>query len=193
MTRISNPRWGVDNWVYVASGASSGGTIKGPHLKGQVELGNTCFRFKPDGSRLEPVSGGTSGFGLAFDDWGDRFLVTNQQHALYVAPLPYQALARNPYYAAVNPVVNICSYGHPAKLFPTSQPDSWRRKRGEQSEWVKFYGSAETDAGLFASACAPLIYQADLFSDAYRGLPTRAAQLAETLIGDRRGSAPFDS
>lgn len=167
-TRISNPRWGIDNWIYVASGASSGGIIKGPHLKDEVRLGNTGFRFKPDGSQFEPVSGGTSGFGQAFDDWGDRFLVTNQQHALYVAPLPYQALARNPFYPAVNPVVNICSYGHPAKLYPTSQPDPWRRKRGEQPEWVKFYGSAETNAGLFTSACAPLIYQGDLFPEAYR-------------------------
>src|SRR6266849_7144278 len=168
-TRSSNPRWGIDNWIYVSSGASSGGVIKGPHLKGEVRLGNTGFRFKPDGSRLEPVSGGTSGFGQAFDDWGDRFLVTNQQHALYVAPLPYQGLARNPFSAAVNPVVNICSYGHPAKLYPTSEPDPWRRKRGEQPEWVKFYGPAETNAGLFTSACAPLIYQGDLFPEAYRG------------------------
>jgi putative membrane-bound dehydrogenase-like protein len=168
-SRISNPRWGLDNWIYVAAGASSAGTIKGPHLKGEVHLGNTCFRFKPDGSQLEPVSGGTSGFGLAFDDWGDYFLVTNQHHALYVAPLPYHALARNPYYAAVNPIVNISSYGHPAKLFPRSKPDPWRRKRGEQPEWVRFYGSAETDAGLFTSACAPVIYQADLFPKAYRG------------------------
>ncbi|HJZ95595.1 MAG TPA: hypothetical protein VKE70_03765, partial [Candidatus Solibacter sp.] len=94
-TRISNPRWGVDNWIYAAAGATSGGMIRGPHLKGEVRLGNTCFRFKPDGSQIEPVSGGTSGFGLALDDWGDRFLCTNQQHALYVAPLPYRALARN--------------------------------------------------------------------------------------------------
>jgi putative membrane-bound dehydrogenase-like protein len=168
-TRISNPRWGVDNWIYVASGASSGGTIRGPHLKGEVRLGNTCFRFKPDGTRLEPVSGGTSGYGLAVDDWGDRFLCTNQQHALYVAPLPYRSLARNPYIAAVNPVVNICTYGHPARVYPASQPDPWRRKRGAQAKWVKFNGSAETNAGLFTSACAPLVYESDLFPPAYRG------------------------
>jgi putative membrane-bound dehydrogenase-like protein len=168
-TRISNPRWGVDNWIYAASGATSRGTITGPHLQGEVRLGNTGFRFKPDGSRLEPVSGGTSGFGLAFDDWGDRFLVTNQRHAYYVAPVPHQALARNPYSAAVAPLVNISSYGYPARVFPTSKPDPWRRKRGEQAEWVKFYGAAETDAGLFTSACAPLVYQADLLPEAYRG------------------------
>jgi putative membrane-bound dehydrogenase-like protein len=168
-SRISNPRWGVDNWIYAAAGMASGGLIRGPHLKHPVRLGNTCFRFKPDGSRLEPVSGGTSGFGLAFDDWGDRFLCTNQQHALYVAPLPYRDLARNPYSPAVEPVVNVCAYGHPARVFPTSRPDPWRRKRGEQAEWVKFYGAAETSAGLFTSACAPVIYRADQFPEAYRG------------------------
>jgi putative membrane-bound dehydrogenase-like protein len=168
-TRISNPRWGVDNWIYAASGATSRGTITGPRLQGAVKLGNTGFRFKPDGSRLEPVSGGTSGYGLAFDDWGDRFLVTNQQHALFVAPLPYHALVRNPYHPAVNPVGNICTYGHPAKLFPASQPDPWRRKRGAQQEWEKFYGASETTAGLFTSACAPMIYQGDAFPAAYQG------------------------
>jgi putative membrane-bound dehydrogenase-like protein len=168
-SRISNPRWGLDNWIYAAAGMASGGTIRGSHLKNPVKLGNTCFRFRPDGSKLEAVSGGTSGFGLAFDDWGDRFLCTNQQHALYVAPLPYSALARNPYYASVDPVVNICTYGHPARLFPTSKPDPWRLKRSQEPAWVKFYGSSETDAGLFTSACSPCIYQADLFSEAYRG------------------------
>jgi len=31
---------------------------------------------------IEPVSGGTAGFGLALDDWDERFLVRNQEHAL---------------------------------------------------------------------------------------------------------------
>jgi putative membrane-bound dehydrogenase-like protein len=168
-SRISNPRWGADNWIYAASGQASGGTIRGPHLRREVKLGSTCFRFKPDGSRIEPVSGGTSGFGLALDDWGDRFLCTNQQHALYVAPLPYHALARNLYSPATDAVVNVCSYGHPARVFPTSPPDPWRRKRGQQAEWVKFYGAAETDAGLFTSACAPTLYLADLLPETYRG------------------------
>jgi putative membrane-bound dehydrogenase-like protein len=168
-TRISNPRWGIDNWIYAASGAASAGTITGPNLAGPVRLGNTGFRFKADGSRLEPVSGGTSGYGLALDDWGERFLCTNQQHALYVAPLPHHALARNPYTPAVDPVVNISSYGHPAQVFPTSQPDPWRLRRGKEPAWVKFYGPAETSAGLFTSACAPLVYQAELLGKEYQG------------------------
>ena len=35
-TRINNPRWGVDNWIYGVSGAGSGGTIRGPHLAQEV-------------------------------------------------------------------------------------------------------------------------------------------------------------
>jgi putative membrane-bound dehydrogenase-like protein len=168
-TRISNPRWGVDNWIYAACGQSSSGVIRGPRLRGEVHLGNSGFRFRADGSALEPVTGGTSGFGLALDDWGDRFLCTNQQHALYVAPLPFGSLARNPYQVGVNPVINISGYGHPARVFPSSRPDPWRRKRGDAPAWVAFYGANETESGLLTSACGPLIYQAELFPEAYRG------------------------
>lgn len=168
-TRISNPQWGVDNWIYAANGAVSGGTIRGPHLAQPVRLGNTCFRFKADGSALEPVSGGTGGFGLTLTDEDDRFLVSNQQHALYVAPLPHRYLARNPFFAAPGVVNNICAYGHPAKVFPDAPPDPWRLKRSQQPEWVKFYGAAEANMGLVTAACAPHIYRGDQFPPEYRG------------------------
>lgn len=169
-SRISNPRWGLDNWIYAVNGINSGGTITGPHLAQPVTLGATCFRFKSDGSRLEPVSGSAAGFGQAISDWGDRFLVTNQQHALYVAPLDHRYLARNPYYAAPNLVVNISSYGTPARVYPTSQPDPWRLARSKDPAWVKFYGVAEATAnGFFTAASGQCIYQADQFPPEYRG------------------------
>jgi len=169
-SRINNPRWGLDNWIYAAGGIQSGGTIRGANLPGEVKIGATCFRFKPDGSAFEPCSGGTSGFGLAISDWGDRFLVTNQQHALYVAPLPHRYLARNPYYSAPQPVVNISSYGHPAPVYPTSQPHPWRLARSKQPEWVKFYGAAEATAnGFFTAASGQVIYQGAAFGDEYYG------------------------
>jgi putative membrane-bound dehydrogenase-like protein len=171
-SRMNNPRWGLDNWIYVAPGvanADSQRTITGPHLKEKVRLGNTCFRFKPDGSRLEPVSGVSPGFGLAFDDWGDRFLCQNSQHILFATPLPYHYLARNPYVSAPDPVQNICSYGTPAKVYPTSQPDPWRRERGRQAEWVQFYGANEALGGRVTSACGIAVYQADQLPPAYLG------------------------
>lgn len=169
-TRINSPRWGVDNWIYGVCGASSGGTIRGPKLAKEVELGAVCFRFKPDGSALEPCSGRTSGFGQAMTDWGERFLVTNQQHALFVAPLEHRYLARNPFYAAPNPVVNVSTYGHPARVYPTSQPDPWRLARSKDPAWVKFYGAAEATAnGFFTAASGQAIYQAAQFPAEYRG------------------------
>jgi hypothetical protein len=81
-SRINSPRWGLDNWIYAVNGIGSGGRITGPHLPAPVEIGATCFRFRADGTAIEPVSGSTSGFGLTMNDWGDRFLVSNQQHVL---------------------------------------------------------------------------------------------------------------
>jgi len=168
-SRINNPRWGLDNWIYAANGISSGGTIRGPRLSGPLNLPSTSFRFTPDGSALEPTSGSSSGYGLAIDDWGDRFMVANQQHALMIAPLEHRYLVRNAYYAAPNPVVNVSSYGHPAPVYPTSQPDPWRLARSKDPAWVKFYGVAEATAnGFFTAASGQAIYQADQFPAEYR-------------------------
>ncbi len=169
-TRINSPRWGVDNWIYAVSGAGSGGTIRGPHLEQDVELSSVCFRFRPDGSALEAVSGMTHGFGQAIDDWGDRFLCTNQQHALHVIPIEHRYLVRNPYYAAPQLTRNISTYGHPAPVYPTSQPDPWRRARAADPAWVRFYGEAEaTASGFFTAASGQTIYQGSQFPAEYYG------------------------
>lgn len=169
-TRINNPRWGVDNWIYGVSGAGSAGTITGPHLDQPVRLGSVCFRFRADGTAIEPASGRTHGFGQAVDDWGDRFLCTNQQHALHVIPIAYRYLARNPYYAAPALTKNISTYGHPAPVYPTSVPDPWRRARAADPAWVRFYGEAEATAnGYFTAASGQTIYQGELLPEEYRG------------------------
>lgn len=169
-SRINNPRWGLDNWIHAANGISSGGTIRGRPFPDGLKLDSTCFRFKPDGSALEPDSGSASGYGLTMNDWGDRFLVQNQQHVLMVAPLEHRYLARNPYYAAPNPVVNASTYGTPAVLYPTSQPDPWRLARSKDPAWVRFYGAAETTAnGFFTAASGQAIYLGDQFPAEYYG------------------------
>jgi len=169
-SRINNPRWGPDNWIYAANGIGSGGTIRGPVMPEPVALPNTAFRFKPDGTRLEPTAGSSSGFGLTINDWGDRFMVSNQQHVLLVAPLEHRYLARNPYYAAPKTLVNISTYGSPARVYPTSRPDPWRLARSKDPAWVRFYGVAEATAnGFFTAASGQAIYQADLLGPEYRG------------------------
>jgi len=169
-TRINNPRWGPDNWIYGVSGMNSGGTIRGPHLAQDVTISSVCFRFRPDGSALEPASGWTHGYGQAMDQWGDRFLVTNQQHVLHVLPIAHHYLMRNPFYAVPDLVANVSQYGHPARVYPTSQPDPWRRQRAGDPAWVKFYGEAEATAnGFFTAASGQAILLADGLPPEYRG------------------------
>ncbi|MFN0199565.1 MAG: PVC-type heme-binding CxxCH protein [Planctomycetaceae bacterium] len=159
---MSNPRMGPDNWIYVAAGGG-GGEITGPRLTEPVAIGQTDFRFKSDGSAIEPVTGRERMFGLTLDDFGDRFH-TIVSHTI---PLPYHYLARNPFVESPEGDVGI----HPTRdLFPISEPDPWRKARAADPAWVKFYGSSETKPnGQFTASSGQVIYRADAFPEAYRG------------------------
>ena len=58
---INNPVMGPDGWIYAGQGWG-GGNITGPNLKGMVKIGRTDFRFKADGSAIEPASGSNHTF-----------------------------------------------------------------------------------------------------------------------------------
>lgn len=157
--RINSPQWGPDNWIYIGRG--QGGRITGPHLKTPVDLPASDFRIKPDGSRIEPVTGGTQTFGFTFDESGNRFVVSTASPAILVAPLPWEALARNPHLAPPALERNIAPY---QTTFPVSKPHPWRTRRADDPGFSKYYtdryGQAESAPnGYFTSACSPLIYQ----------------------------------
>ena len=161
---INNPRLSFDNWIYVSHGG--GGKITGPALKGTVQLGNTDFRFRADGSAIEPVTGVNNTFGATMTDYGQRFLITGGGHALYATPLPYRYLLRNPYVASPRSTMNAANY---SQVYPASQPHPWRQKRGDDPNWVRFYGAHEAKPnGNFTSACGQLIYRSAQFPDEYR-------------------------
>ncbi len=163
---INNPVWGPDNWIYAGQGWG-GGTITGPNLARPVELGRTDFRFKPDGSAIEPVSGSNHTFGMSFDDSGNRYLITTGQPVQYAAPLPHRYLIRNPHIASPETTIGASSSGI---CFPISEPHPWRRKRGADPRWVDFYGAGEAKpSGNFTSACGQQVYRAELFPDEFRG------------------------
>jgi len=164
---INNPRWGLDNWIYVAAGRE-GGNITGPHLTEPVTLGATDFRFRPDGSAIEAVTGRNSMYGQTMNDWGDRFV---SPPAVYAIPIPQRYLLRNPYLPA--PTVNASATGD-GVLYPTSQPHPWRVERSQKKEWNKYYsdryGSREASPnGFFTSACGQMVYRADLLPVRFHG------------------------
>lgn len=157
---INAPQLALDNWIYVGRGAG-GGTITGPQLKAPVDLPATDFRIKADGTAIEPITGATKTIGCAFNAAGDRFVVSTRDPAIFVAPLAWNDLARNPYYSAGS--MEAATSSDPT-VHPTSAPHPWRTRRAEDPGFSKYYsdryGVAESAAnGYLTSGCSPLIYQ----------------------------------
>ena len=159
---VNAPLWNVDGWIYFGRG-HGGGTVTGPRLSGPVKLPDSDFRIRADGSAIEPVTGGTHTYGFAFTEAGERFVSTTSVPGIFIAPLPWRYLARNP--DAAMPPVSVPTGDK--RAYQISQPHPWRQKRADDAAYAKFYrdryGAAESDAGgWFTSACGPLVYQDDV-------------------------------
>lgn len=162
---INNPRWGVDNWIYVGAGGH-GGRITGPNLAEPVELHHSDFRIKPDGSAIEPVTGRVGTFGLAMNELGDRFPCSGGQPAVYALPMPYEMLIRNPHASMPSTNQSAANYGRGYRI---SEPHPWRIRRRQDPAWIKFYGNRETDSNYFTGGCGGEVYTSKSFPMEYRG------------------------
>ncbi len=71
--RANNPTWGLDNAVYLADGRSGGAVRRPADPPGKaVPIPRNDLRLDPATGSFAAVAG-FSQFGLARDDWGDRF------------------------------------------------------------------------------------------------------------------------
>lgn len=156
---VNAPQWGDDGWIYFGSGAG-GGKITGLRLKEAVNLPGSDFRIRADGSAIEPVTGETHTFGFAIDGRGDRFVVSTTAPALYVAPLKWEYLVRNP-----NMVMGgVTVRSGDRRVYPRAAAHPWRKKRATHKDYSKYYrdryGASDSDAdGWFTSACGSLVYR----------------------------------
>ncbi len=178
--RMNAPQWSLDNWIYVGRG--QGGHITGPRLATPVDLPRTDFRIKPDGSAIEPVTGGTHTIGFAFTETGDRFVVSTRSPGMFVAPLPWRYLARNPNVAVPRLDINTAADN---RVYPISRPHPWRTRRADDPGFAKYYtdhyGVEESAPnGYFTSACSPLVYQ-DVTLPGLRG-QLLACEPAQNLV-----------
>ncbi|WP_461053808.1 PVC-type heme-binding CxxCH protein [Spirosoma arcticum] len=80
----SNLHYGFDNWIWGSVGYSG---FKGKIGADSVKFSSGFFRFKPNGSQLEHVTGTSNNtWGLAFNETGDVFGSTaNNAHGWYMA------------------------------------------------------------------------------------------------------------
>jgi putative membrane-bound dehydrogenase-like protein len=165
--------WGPDGWIYGVT-SSNGGEVRNPSRPGSkpVSVRGRDFRFKPDGSAFEAISGGGQ-FGHSFDDWGHRFTCNNSNHIRQIV-LPAHDLERNPALVPRGVVLDIAAEGPAAPVYRISPPEPWRvvrtRQRAADPEMRKRLPPTELFAiGFFTSATGITIYRGNAYPAEYRG------------------------
>lgn len=170
--RITNLRFGVDNWIYASNNGRTGeiSFSRRPDAP-PVSVQGADFRFRLDRNLFEPSSG-PGQFGIAMDDWGNRFITSNSTHVRHVV-FPWRYLRRNPFLVAGKPALDISDHGRPlVRIFPLTQPQRWRRVRTrmrQQRYEDNKLDRVEHAGGYFSGAAGGTIYGGDLFPEAYRG------------------------
>ena len=120
---LNNLTWGIDHKIYGA-GSKNGGEVRpaDDHQAKPLSLGRKDFRFAPNSSKLESLSGGAQ-FGNSFDNWYNRFLCS-QAHPVHHVVLPDEYLRRNPYLPVSSGVNNLRRGVTP--IFRISPLEPWR-------------------------------------------------------------------
>jgi len=165
--------WGPDGWIYGVT-SSNGGEIKNLANPDHppVSVRGRDFRFRPDGSAFEAVSGGGQ-FGHAFDDWGHRFTCSNSNHIRQIV-LPAWALERNPAFVPPGTVADIAVEGPAAPVFRISAAEPWRlirtRQRAADPEMRRRLPPSElVPVGFFTSATGITIYRGSAYPPSFQG------------------------
>ncbi len=167
---INNLVWGLDHRIYGAGG-TNGGQIRPadqPTAKPFV-MSRHDFRFDPVGAQFELISGGAR-FGGTFDDWGNRFLCNIRNPAQHIM-LPMRYLARNPAFAAGNPINDMAEAGDQLPVYAISTPELWRvlrAKRWSGERDIVMPRSELVGAGVVTSGGGITSYRGSAYPEKYR-------------------------
>ncbi len=161
---VSNPVYGLDNWIYLTSESGStyqiykkefgdlGGDIFFPGTPDTPRLpmkgSGRTVRVRPDQHELELTSGRTQ-FGHAFDNWGHHILGNNSNH-IYHEVIGAVYLNRNPDLLVSNASQTLTDHG--SEVFPITQ--------NPERQLL-------TNVGVFTSACGNTIYSGGAFSEPF--------------------------
>ena len=117
--RVSHPTLGLDGYVHVTSGLVASKVTCPEHPeRGVIDLPRGDARFHPDTLEIEPWPG-VGQFGLAFDDFGRKFICSNRNPLQHVVLHP-RYLKRNPHLAFSDTVQDVAPPGDAAKVWPLS-------------------------------------------------------------------------
>ena len=102
--RANHPTLGMDNRIYIANGLRGGIILgrSGPNRPAAVAVSITGsdFRFDPQSGYYDAVTGAGQ-FGLAFDDFGNRFVCTNRNATKHIV-FNRRYIERNKYFIIPN-------------------------------------------------------------------------------------------
>lgn len=164
--------WGPDNRIYGQT-SSSGATItcvKHPD-RPALELRQRDFSFDPKTLEMRPESGGAQ-HGMCFDDWGNRFVCSNSDHAQVIV-YNDRYLNRSPQVAAAPPRISVAVDGGQAPVFRSSPVEPWRivRTRLRASGVVKgIVEGGGRPAGYFTGSTGINVYRGDAWPQSLSGL-----------------------
>ena len=153
--RANHPRFGPDNWIYIANGLTGGKIVGHQAIEADksdpVSINGMDFRFDPRSDRFESISG-MGQFGLTFDDFGNRFVCSNRNPCTHIV-LKDRYIKRNPNLAVPSVAHDVTSTGEATKTFPLSR------------NWTNHWSHNRQ----ITSACGVFIYRGDALPEQYRG------------------------
>lgn len=178
--RMSHPTLGPDGWVHLTSGLTGGKVTSPEHPeRAAVEFNRSDSRFHPDTFEFETTAGAGQ-FGLAFDDFGRKFICSNRNPLQHVVLHP-RDLRRNPFLAFSETVAEVSPFGDAAKVWPLSE---------DRTTAAFIPGLMSTPhAGTFTSACGISIYRggalpAEFYGSAFICEPAQNLVQRQTLTRD---------
>lgn len=150
--RANHPTLALDNHIYIANGLR-GGTIRDASRTDAepISISGMDFRFDPLTRKCEAVSGAGQ-FGLAFDDYGNRFVCSNRNPAIHIV-LEDRYLKQNPLVAVDAVAHDVAKAGDESRVFPITRA------------WT----TSNLHAGQFTAACGLNIYRGDALPSEFYG------------------------
>jgi len=147
--QIGNPRWGLDNWIYLNYGpgeisARRNSNGSATDSKSVLRMPRKEFRFHPLTMEFGPASG-LGQFGNTIDNYGHRFFCTNR-NPIMTSPISYAQSQRNPFLVIPRDHYDVGPSGGDALVYPL----------------VEMKSNYLSHAGTHTSACGTTAYRGDL-------------------------------
>ena len=182
--------WGPDNRIYGQT-SSSGASVTCPQHPDRpaLALRGRDFSFDPQTLQLRPESGGAQ-HGMCFDDWGNRFVCSNSDHAQAIL-YNDRYLNRTPQVSAAPARASVAVDGGQAPVFRTSQVEPWRivRTRLRAAGVVKgIVEGGGRPAGYFTGSTGINVYRGDAWPQDLKGLLV-VSDVGSNIVHRKRATA----